>query len=68
MEQAQAQPMAQPVAVQPAAQPEAQPVVQPGVPAQANLPPQESGWMKWLMIVIGALIVVGGLAYWILAP
>ena len=67
MAQAQAQPMAQPAAVS-AAQPAAQPSAQPGVPGQANMPPKQSGWMKWLLIIIGALIVVGGLAYWILAP
>jgi len=76
MAQAQEQPMAAQPAAKPAIQPAATPAAKPadqkpvaqGTPGQPNTPPQQSGWMKWLLIVLGILLVVGGLSYWILAP
>ena len=64
MAQAQMQQAAQPATQKPASQPAAQ----PAMAGQANMPPKQSGWIKWFIIVVVALVVLGGIALWILLP
>lgn len=43
------------------------PVTYPMV-GQQNIPPQQSGWIKWWILVVIALVFLGGLALWVLLP
>ena len=74
---AQAQPMQQPAPAAPAAP--AAPVAKPMAPAAkpmvtaqpTGMPGQgapKSGWLKWLIITLVIVLVVGGIVYWIFAP
>lgn len=57
--------------IQQPAQPQSQPTQPPPVAAQqvpqGQIAEKKSGWLKWVIIVLAVLIVLGGLAWWIFA-
>ena len=62
--------MDQTQAVQPAPTPAPNAPMTPSASAAPAMgeAPKKSGWLKWTIIILLILIVVGGAGYWILAP